>query len=591
MPLSHFMKRLTKLTYKIYWQHMRQHNIAGFVLIVSVIIASLLNQVGPILYKKFFNIVTGTVAVGNVPAELLSVIVTILMVYLAGWLFWRISGFVNSYYQTTLMTELANTCFGYLHKHSFSFFQNHFVGSLVKRVNRFYRSFEGIADIITWELVPMLTSIAAIIVVLFFEHPIFSVSIFGWVIIIFLLNYAFSRYKLKYDFERSRLDSKVTGVLADTITNHSNVKLFTGYEREKKSFADVTETLRKLRKFTWDLSTAFEAVQILLMIFLEFGIFYIAIDLWTKGIITVGDFVLLQAYLLTIFHQLWDVGKMIRHYYERIADAEEMAEIFDTPHEIVDSRRAKPLVIKKGKIEFDHVDFRYNKTRQVISDFSLKISAGSRLAFVGHSGAGKSTIVKLLLRIHDVTRGKVFIDGQRISQVTLESLRSQLSYVPQDAILFHRTLMENIRYGNPDATDEEVIAAAKAAHCHEFISSFPDGYDTYVGERGVKLSGGERQRVSIARAMLKNAPILILDEATSSLDSESEGFIQDALDKLMKGKTVIVIAHRLSTIMKMDRIIVMEDGKIIEDGSHKELLKKKKGTYKKLWELQAGGFL
>jgi ATP-binding cassette subfamily B protein len=318
---------------------------------------------------------------------------------------------------------------------------------------------------------------------------------------------------------------------------------------------------------------------------------YAAIQFWSNGLLSIGDFVLIQSYLIIIFNKLWGFGRVIRHFYEHLADAEEMTEILDTPHDITDIKHAKELVVKKGKIEFVGVNFYYHKTRKVIDRLDLKIKPGERIALIGPSGAGKSTIMKLLLRQYDVTSGKILIDGQHISKVTQASLWQNISLVPQDPVLFHRTLIENIRYGNPDANKEEVLAASKLAHCHEFINEFPDAYETYVGERGVKLSGGERQRVAIARAMLRGAPILVLDEATSSLDSESEMFIQDALDKLMKKKTVIVIAHRLSTIMKVDRILVIDQGKIVESGTHKELLGKKKGIYKKLWKLQAGGFL
>lgn len=396
---------------------------------------------------------------------------------------------------------------------------------------------------------------------------------------------------MKYDVAKSKADTKVTGVLADTVTNHVNVKLFNGYGREVKLFDKTMEKWRKLQAFTWNLENVFEAVQTLLMIGLEIGAFYIAIILWEKGLFTVGDFVLLQSYLLIVIMKIWNFGRVIRNMYRHLADAEEMTEIFDTPHEIRDIRNAKELIVTKGNIIFDNVNFSYHKTRRIFNKLNLDIKPNQKLALVGPSGAGKSTIVKILLRQHDVSSGKILIDGQRISQVTQESLWDAISLVPQDPILFHRTLMENIRYGKPDATDEEVIEAAKKAHCHEFISEFPEQYDTFVGERGVKLSGGERQRVAIARAILRNAPVLVLDEATSSLDSESEGLIQDALDNLMKGKTVIVIAHRLSTIMRMDRIIVVDEGGIIEDGSHRQLIKKKKGIYQKLWKLQAGGFI
>lgn len=268
-----------------------------------------------------------------------------------------------------------------------------------------------------------------------------------------------------------------------------------------------------------------------------------------------------------------------------------MTEIFETPHEVKDAYNAKSLDIKEGKIEFKNVDFSYHQTRKILNKFNLTIEPNEKIALIGPSGAGKSTVILLLMRLFNLDSGKILIDGQKISDVTLESLWQQISMVPQEPILFHRSLKENIRYGKPSATDEEVIKASKLAYCHEFIKDLPDGYNTYVGERGVKLSGGERQRVAIARAILKNAPILVLDEATSSLDSESERLIQDALINLMKNKTVLVVAHRLSTISKMDRIIVIKNGRISEEGTHASLLKKKDGIYKNLWELQAGGFI
>lgn len=585
------MKTNTKLTFKIYWQHVSKYKFTGLTILAGSAIAGISNLISPMLYKRFFDILVLPGAVeAKVPA-LFKTIVLVLLVALFGWVFWRVVTFTNSYFQTRIMADLANTCFAYLHKHSYSFFQNNFVGSLVKRVNRFYRAFEGIADILMWELWRIGVEVTFITVVLSFKNKMFAAIIITWIILYVLVNYAFSKYKLRYDIQRSEQDTKVTGVLADSITNHSNINLFCGYDRELNRFNKETKQLQKLRLFTWNLGEGFEAVQALFMIGLEFCMFYFALRLWQQGVLTVGDFVLLQAYLLTIFHRFWNVGRMIRHFYEHLADAEEMTEILATPHAITNKKQAKELAVSKGKIEFKEVSFYYHKTRKIMEKFSVTIKGGERVALVGPSGAGKSTIIKLLLRLHDISGGKLLIDGQKIVDVTQESLHANISLVPQDPILFHRSLMENIRYGKPEATDEEVIKAAKAAHCHEFIAEFPEGYDTYVGERGVKLSGGERQRVAIARAILRNAPILILDEATSSLDSESERMIQDALEKLMKKKTVIVVAHRLSTIMKMDRILVIDNGEVIEEGTHGQLTKKKNGVYHKLWKVQAGGFI
>jgi ATP-binding cassette subfamily B protein len=268
-----------------------------------------------------------------------------------------------------------------------------------------------------------------------------------------------------------------------------------------------------------------------------------------------------------------------------------MVYIMEQPHGVRDIDGAKPLVVTDGEIDFKDTRFFFkDASAPILSHFDLRIEGRQKVALVGPSGAGKSTVTRLLLRLFNVTGGGIEIDGQNIARVTQESLRDAISYVPQEPVLFHRSLMENIRYGRRDASDEEVIEAAKKAHCHEFIEALPLRYETYVGERGVRLSGGERQRVAIARAILKNAPILVLDEATSSLDSQSEWLIQDALETLMQQKTVIVIAHRLSTVMKMDRIVVLEKGAIVADGTHAELLERG-GLYHKLWNIQAGGFL
>ena len=585
------MKNYTRRTFRIFWRHVGRYKFVVFVIVTSVALGSLTNIIAPLYYKDFFNVLAQAGEPALKVNFLVSILIKVLIVYLIGWVFWRLATFFSSYFQTAMMSDLSNTCFDYLHKHSVSFFNNNFVGSLVKRVNRFSRAFEGIVDIITWELLPVIIDVTLIVVILTRRYFWLGLSIFIWLVIYFLINYFFSLYKLRYDIQRSEQDSKVTAVLADTITNHQNIKLFTGYEREQANFRSATAKLQKLRRFCWDLGNIFEALQVLLMIGLELGVFYLAVRLWPAGLITIGDFVLIQAYLLTIFHQLWNFGRVIRHYYEHLADAEEMTEILETPHAITDVKSAKELKVRQGRIEFKEVDFSYHQTRRIFKDLNLVFQPGERVALVGPSGAGKSTLVSLILRDYDISYGKILIDEQKIAAVTQDSLRKNISFVSQEPILFHRTLMENIRYGKSEATDGEVKEAARLAYCHDFIVGFPEGYETFVGERGVKLSGGERQRVAIARAILKNAPILILDEATSSLDSESEGLIQSALQNLMQNKTVIVIAHRLSTIMKMDRIIVFKEGQVVEQGSHQDLLSQKNGLYKKLWEKQVGGFI
>ncbi len=585
------MKNNTKETLKIYWKHVIKYKLSGLIILFSIITGSIITVILPIYYKKFFDIL-GTEQTKEIIAEqLIEVLIAILTINLIGWIIWRTADMFIPKFYTKLIADIQNTCFRYLHKHSFSYFNNNFVGSLVKRVGYFANSFRDILDRALWEFIPMIIKISIIIVVLFLNNYVLGVILITWLVIVLIINWFMARYKMKYDIKRAKAQTEATGYLSDTITNNSNVKLFCGYKKEVNGFFELNKKVRKLTTYSFNLDNIFEAIQALFMVALEIGIFYVGVKLWEKDMFTLGDFVLLQSYVIIIINHIWISGKIIRKTYQNFADAEEMTEILNTPHEIENSRNAKTLEVNNGKIELQNVSFYYHKTRKVFEKFNLTVNGYDRVGLIGPSGAGKTTVIKLLLRNHDVFGGLILIDEQDISKVTQESLWSNISLVPQDPILFHRSLMENIRYGKFDATDKEVIEAAKLAHCHEFIDNLPEKYNTFVGERGVKLSGGERQRVSIARAILRNAPILILDEATSSLDSHSESLIQDALDGLMKNKTVIVIAHRLSTIVKMDRIVFIDDGKIIEDGTHQELTEKENGHYKKLWELQAGGFI
>ena len=563
----------------------------AFLLAVSIIIVSIFNVIVPLFYKQFFDVLAaGIGSRDNASLELLNILLVIIGLHLLSWALHRASGFSSVYLESRVMTDLVQSSFRYLVRHSYQFFSDNFTGSLVRKVNRLARAFEEITDQIQFKLLPLLVTMGGILIVLFHRNSALGFILSLWVFIFIVLHYFIAVWKLKYDVQKAKKDSEVTGVLADALTNSTNIKLFSGYNHEDNLFKKATEELYKIRIFTWRINEWIDAVQGFLMIFIEFVLFYVAIKLWQKKILTVGDFALIQAYLITLFQQLWDLGRVLRRVYEGLADASEMVEILDTPHDIQDSVIAVPLMVSQGEVEFRKVNFSFHQTRKVLRDFNLNIQPGEKVALVGPSGAGKTTVVRLLFRFHDIENGAILIGGQNIAQVTQDSLRDQIALVPQEPILFHRPLKENIRYGQIEATEEEVVEAAKKAYCHDFISQFPLGYDTYVGERGVKLSGGERQRVAIARAILKNAPILVLDEATSSLDSESESLIQNALRTLMKGKTVIVIAHRLSTIMQMDRIIVIDKGKIVATGSHEELLKEQ-GIYKKLWEIQAGGFI
>jgi ATP-binding cassette subfamily B protein len=585
------MKSKAFETIKIYWSHIRPHWAAFFTICLFTMSSSAISTFIPVYFKKIIDAIVNSTNRSASFHSALTFLAIAAGMGLLQWVLWRSAVLIDIRFASRAVAEINNSSFKKLHRHSFSFFIDNFSGSLVKKVNYFSRAFETLIDNVFWSLLPMIVNIVVIVVVLFLRNAWMGIGIFIWLVLFLTLNFFFSTWKYKFDVMETEAISKTTGFLSDTITNFSSLKLFNGYRREVESFAKHTEEVRRNAQRAWSFEELFNGTSNFLMVFLQFGLLYITIRLWFNGSFTVGDFVLVQSYVIIIINQSWQFGRMIRTFYRAFSDAEEMTTLLQTTPEILDKPGAKNLKVKEGEIEFKKVLFCYHETRKVLCDFDLQIRAGEKVALIGPSGAGKTTVVKLLLRNYDLTGGHIFIDGQDIAGVTQESLWQNISLVPQDPVLFHRSLKENIRYGRPKATEEEIIKAAKMAHCDEFIADLPEGYETFVGERGIKLSGGERQRVAIARAILRNAPILVLDEATSSLDSESEGLIQDALEKLMKDKTVIVIAHRLSTIRKMDWIIFVDDGQIKEEGTHQELEKKENGLYRHLWELQAGGFM
>ena len=574
-----------------FWQGIKPQKWRMFVVFVTIILANILAVITPIFYKQFFDVVGAGGDKEIVAVKLVWVITYVLVLNLGVWVCYRVATLFSNAFHPMVMANLKRQSYDYVMQHSYSFFTNNFVGSLVQRVNRFARAFENLIDDITWNLLPLVVKVIAILFVLYFINFWIAFIVFIWALIFLLFNVFFSIWKLKYDILAAETDSKTTAYLADTLTNQNTISLFNGFTYESRGFKDVTERQAMTTKTTWNLNAMIDAVQGILSVIIEFILFFFAIIYWQQGLVTVGVFILLQLYVLSIIDQLWGFTRIVRSIYQSYADAKEMVEIMLLPHEIKDIPGANDLSIKKGEVEFKELHFNFNETRQVLKNVNLVIKPGEKVALIGPSGAGKTTFVRLLLRFYAPTAGKIIVDGQDVAKVTQESLRKNISLVPQDPVLFHRTLAENIAYGKRDATRQEIERAATLAHCDEFIKNLPHGLETHVGERGIKLSGGERQRVAIARAILKNAPILILDEATSSLDSPSEMLIQDALDALMSGKTTIAIAHRLSTIQRMDRIIVIDNGEIVEQGSHDELLSKENSLYKKLWTLQAGGFL
>lgn len=565
----------------------RYFYISYFLYFISGVISIFL----PLFYKDFFDLLSQTNDPQASLGGLFKLIVIICALRLFMWVCWRSSDYFYNTMMARTMAKLRQNSFEYLIRHSFNFFSNSFTGSLVQRINRFVRAFEVMSNSVVYQIMPLIITIVGSVLITWFIAPVASILITCWVVVFSTFNILFARWKLKYDLQVAEADSKTTGYLSDSITNNNPVSLFTAEDFESNNFKEVTDDQAKKTRFSWLLGDAIDAVQGFLIVMVEFFVFYFTLKYWSQGLATIGTFVLVQTYIIYVAQQLWGLNKTIRSIYQSIADSKEMVEILITPYEIKDLPGAGELSVEKGEISFENVSFNFNETREVLAGLNLIIKPGEKVALVGPSGAGKTTFVRLIMRLYDLTKGHIKIDGQDIQRVTQKSLRENISLVPQDPVLFHRSLLENIRYGRRDASDEEVKEAGRLAHCDEFINNLPLKYDTFVGERGVKLSGGERQRVAIARAILKRAPILILDEATSSLDSHSESLIQDALDNLMKNCTTIVIAHRLSTIRKMDRIIAMENGRVVEEGTHEELSTKKGGLYKKLWDLQAGGFV
>ena len=505
---------------------------------------------------------------------------------------WRLVLYLAWTFETALQRDLYAQCFSKLTNQTMFFHANKFGGSLVSQTNKLNGAVERFWDTIIWSILPLVISLVGSIIILSTLLWQYAVFLLLFSIIFSVVVYFGSRPMATLNEKEAKVSNKVSGQLADAISNILAVKSSGAEITEQQRFVKTVESWRGASLDTMHgflkVSTVYSTINMVIKI----GAIVFAIYAAQHNVVSVAAVYLIITYTGSVAHELWNMNGIMRSYNHILGDAHEMVEILKTPTTLVDRSDAK-LTVTRGGITMDQVTFTHDEGQgdTLFHDFSLNIQPGEKIGLVGSSGSGKTTLTKLLLRFADIDSGKITIDSQDIAEVTQVSLREQIAYVPQEPLLFHRSVRENIAYSRPDATDAEIEKAAKKAGAYDFIVKLQDGFNTLVGERGVKLSGGQRQRIAIARAILKNAPILILDEATSALDSESEALIQKSLETLMKNRTSIVIAHRLSTIAKLDRIIVLENGRIVEDGSHDQLLAKKRGVYAKLWARQSGGFI
>ena len=505
---------------------------------------------------------------------------------------WRLVLYLAWTFETAMQRDLYARCFSKLTNQTLFFHSNKFGGSLVSQTNKLVGAVESFWDTIIWSVLPLVVSLVGSIIVLSTLLWQYALFLLIFSIVFSLVVYYGSKPMAKLTKKEAKSSNKLNGQLADVISNVLAVKSSGAEATEQKFF---TKTVNSWRDSSLDVMRGFLKVSTIyssINMVIKIGAIAFAVYAAQNDLVSVASVYLIITYTGSVAHELWNMNGIMRNYNRIIGNANDMVEILQTPTTLIDKSSSK-LEVTSGEISMDKITFTHDEGQgdTLFHDFSLDIKPGEKIGLVGASGSGKTTLTKLLLRFADIDSGKITIDGQDISEVTQASLRAKIAYVPQEPLLFHRSVRENIAYGRPDATDAEIEEAAKKAGAYDFIIGLKDGFDTMVGERGIKLSGGQRQRVAIARAILKDAPILVLDEATSALDSESEALIQKSLETLMENRTSIVIAHRLSTIAKLDRIIVLKDGKIVEDGSHDELINKKRGVYAKLWARQSGGFI
>jgi len=504
-------------------------------------------------------------------------------------IFTRLSGFIGAYWSTGVRATSRYSLTAYVTRHSHTYFSDRFAGSISSKLSQASSSTKDLVEASLWDFLPFLVSMVTSFILAFHASPTVAFIFLAWVLIITPLNAFLVQWAMPLSVETQRAETAITGATVDTLTNMNAVQDYARRDLELERIQARTYTRLTSGRKNFRFRETVRLANGLLQIIFIGGMILYAVHFAQEGRISAGDIILLLTIILLVQDRLSYIGNRLNNFGDSWGQVIESLSDIIKPYDMPDKEGARALGDITGSVSFEQIRFNYGKS-EVFSGLTLSIPAGQKVGVVGRSGAGKSTLVKLLLRYYEPVTGRITLDSIPIDSVTQESLRGTIAVVPQEPMLFHRTIAENIAYGKPDATIGEIQEAASNANANEFIEHLAEGYESMVGERGIKLSGGQRQRIAVARAFLKNAPVLLLDEATSSLDSESEAAVQKALFKLMEGRTVIAIAHRLSTLRAMDRIIVMEDGVIIEDGTHESLLGQG-GRYADLWNHQAGGFM
>jgi len=578
---------------KIYLEFLSKYKLFVFLVILLVVLQEFYGIVNKYLFKILVDRGSDFASGILIRDKFILVLLSIGAVFLIAAIINVISGFLKNHFlnrlEVNMMKDLKRKYFNHIISLDHNFHVTHKTGSMISRLTRGNSALERITDLMVYNFISLFIQTLFVFFSLVYLDFASFIIVFTTMVIFVAYNFYLQRLQEESNVIANRTEDMEKGNIADIFTNIDSIKYFGKERMIKEKYEKLSENTRKAFLKNWDHYKWMSAGQNVILAFGTFFITYNSVTKFLMGEISLGTITFIYTVFGSLIGSLYGLVGAIRGLYRSMADFEELFEYGKITNDIKDASDAKSLKIKSGGVEFKNVNFNYGK-RKIFENFNLKIPRDKKIALVGHSGSGKTTLIKLLYRMYDIDKGEILIDNQNISKVKQESLRNEMAIVPQECVLFDDTIYNNVAFSNPKASRQEVLNAIRFAQLDKIIEKFPNKEETIVGERGVRLSGGEKQRVSIARAILANKKILVLDEATSSLDSETEHEIQQDLEKLMKGRTSIIIAHRLSTIMKTDNIIVMKNGKIVQMGTHEQLINQI-GEYQKLWNLQKGGYM